>query len=363
MIIHRAFYRETAQLLLAISAILVVIFLFLGLSVLLGRAARGDLADDVVLTVLGLQTLKRFDLLLVLSLYLGVLLTLSRWYRDSEMTVLAACGVGLPQLLRPVLALALVVAFVVAALGFYFTPLAASTIERVKQESASRPEVHGLAPGVFAESRTGQRIFYIERVDPETGRLENVFVSNLQAGKQGVIVARTGMPFTDARTGDKFIALQAGTAYDGAPGEADYRILEFETLSLRVEPKKIDDPLPTMESLPSGELFRDGTRHAAAEWHWRLSKPIVALVLAVYALVLAYTDTRRGRLTNLFAAILIYFIYSNLLGLGQTLLKKGQVPPGLGLWWVHGGMLLVAAYLFSRRARNLPLLARPGRRP
>ena len=98
-----------------------------------------------------------------------------------------------------------------------------------------------------------------------------------------------------------------------------------------------------------------------AEWHWRLAKPIIVFVLALYALVLAHTDARRGRLSNLFAAILVYLIYSNLLGLGQTLLKKGQISPLVGLWWLHAGMLLLVAYLLRQRARNRPLLPSPTR--
>ena len=70
--------------------------------------------------------------------------------------------------------------------------------------------------------------------------------------------------------------------------------------------------------------------------------------------MLAHTDARRGRLSNLFAAILVYLIYSNLLGLGQTLLKKDQISPLVGLWWLHVGMVLVAIYLLRQRANNRP---------
>ena len=106
MIIHRALRRETIRTAVAIVTVLIALFVFVTFSTLLGRAARGDYADTAVLTLLGLQVLKRLDLLIPFSLYLGLLLTLGRWYRDNEMTVLAACGVGLPQLVRPLLVLA-----------------------------------------------------------------------------------------------------------------------------------------------------------------------------------------------------------------------------------------------------------------
>jgi lipopolysaccharide export system permease protein len=357
MIIHRAFYREAAQATLMIVAILVVVFVFFGMTAILGRAARGEYADDIVLTLLGWMTLKRLDLLLPLAFYLGVLLTLSRWYRDSEMTVLSACGVSLLQLLRPVLGMALVVAAFVGVLAMVFTPLATGQIEKVKKLGVSRGEFSSISPGVFNESQSGQRIFYAESIDERGGTLRNVFVSGIKAEKRGVIVAERGRPYVDEETGDKFLALQHGTLYDGAPGEAEYKILEFETYHVRIEPKKPPEAPVTLTGMSTGRLLGARDRYSMAEWHWRLAKPILVFVLALFALVLAYTDVRRGRLANLFAAILVYFIYSNLLGLGQTLIKKAAFPAVLGLWWLHALALLLAIYLLRRRVNNKPLFS------
>jgi len=358
MIIHRAFYREAAQATLAITLVLLVITVFQGLSVFLGRAATGEESRDTVMTLLGLQTLRRLDLLLPLSFYFGVLLTLARWYRDSEMTVLAACGVGLIQLLRPVLVFSSIVAAAVVLASFFSTPYAARQTDIVKNESTRVPEVARMAPGVFTESQRGKRIFYAAHID-DRGDMKDVFLSQLETGRRAVVVARTGHPFVDERTGDKFLALRDGRMYDGEPGEAKYQVIRFETFNVRLEPKRLGEPPGTVEGLGNLDLLARGDGPAVAEWHWRLAKPVVVFVLALYALVLAHTDARRGRLSNLFAAILVYLIYSNLLGLGQTLLKKQVIPSLLGLWWLHAGMAAVALYLLSQRARNRALLPLP----
>ncbi|GMR04042.1 MAG: LPS export ABC transporter permease LptF [Gammaproteobacteria bacterium] len=359
MIIHRAFYREATQATLAITGVIMVVLVFFGMTALLGRVAGGRFTDTILFTLLGLQTLKRLDLLLPLALYLGILLTLSRWYRDSEMTVLAACGVGLLELLRPVMVLALIVSLAVGVLSFYFTPLAYSQMERVKNENAARPDIGRMAPGAFIESSKGQRIFYTEKIDSRNGVLKNVFVGSFRDGKRGVLVARSGKPYVEPKTGDKFLALKNGALYEGIPGEADYRILEFETYNVRLEPKKVEPSSATTSGMSSDRLFGSRVKDHVAEWHWRMAKPIVVLVLSVFALVLAYTDVRRGRLSNVFTAILVYFIYSNLLVFGQTLIKKGQIPSVIGLWWVHILLAFIAGYLLMRRARNLPLLPLP----
>ena len=359
MIIYRAFARETVRNTIAITLILGAVVAFIGVTTLLGRAARGDLPEDLVLQMLGLQTLKRLDLLLTLSLYLGVLLTLARWYRDSEMTVLAACGIGLTRLLRPTLLLTIAAAVAISVLSFYFTPWAAARMELIKVEREQQRQPINVAPGVFNETSGHTRIFYAEHIDRDNGALENIFISSLEAGKESVVVADTGYPYIDPRTGDRFLALADGTLYEGSPGEAGYRLAKFKTLHMRIEPKRVEIRLAPHEARPSTELYKVDNPETNSEWHWRLAKPIMAIVLVLFALVLAYTDPRGGRLSNLFAAILVYFTYSNVLALGQTLIKKEQIPTPIGLWWAHLAMLAIAFYLLRQRANNRPLFALP----
>jgi len=354
MIIYRSFAREAARNTIAITLVLVIVMAFIGLTVLLGKAVRGDVAPDIVFEVLGLETLRRLDLLMTLGLYLGVLLTAARWYRDSEMTVLAACGIGLTQMLRPTLVFATAAAIAIAALGFYFTPWALNRMVFIKAEREHQIQPTGIAPGVFNEA-PGGRILYAERVVRSSGTLGYVFASAAEQGREGMIVARSGFPHTDERTGDRFIALVDGNLYEGAPGNPGYRLLRFDVLHMRLEAKPFVEPSRKVDAMGITELFRQTDTEARLEWHWRLSKPFMAMILVLFALVLAYTEPRRGRLANLFIAILVYVIYSNMLALGQTLLSKGIVPWSVGLWWVHAAMLAAGVYLFSRRAANRPL--------
>ncbi|MBI3898229.1 MAG: LPS export ABC transporter permease LptF [Gammaproteobacteria bacterium] len=361
MIIRRTLYWEMTKATVAIVAVLVVVFVLFGMTSLLAHTVSGDYAERVVFVLLGWQTVRRLDLLLPLGFYLGVLLTFSRWYRDSEMTVLAACGIGLPQLLRPVLVSAAAMASLVAVAAFYVSPYAMRALDQVKAEGASRPEITGVDPGAFTEAGEGGRVVYAESTDGQ-GRLQQVFISNPKDGRPSVILARSGHPFADERTGDHFMALADGWAYDGVPGQPDYRMVKFESYAVRIDIKPIVPVPDTIQTLPAMALLALNNADASAEWHWRLSKPLFVFVLAIFALVMAHTDARRGRLANLFAAILVYFIYSNLLGVGQTLMRKGYVSGSVGLWWVHASMLAVAAYLFYRRSRNWPLFPRLGRR-
>ncbi len=361
MIINRAFYREAATTILGIAVVLLVVMVLMSMTFLLGRAARGEQSATTVYILLGLQTLAKLDVLLPLAFYLGILLTLSRWYRDSEMTVLAACGIGLMHFMRPAAMLGVAFGIVVSVGAFYATPLALRQIENVKSESAHRSDESLISPGVFTESSGKGKIFYAEKI-LDNGDLQGVFVSSVEQGKAGVIIAKTGHPYTEPKNGDKFLALHDGTLYDGEPGEPGYRILEFEVYHLRIEPQKLEEVPVSIAGSPTIALLgRIADRDANAELHWRLGKALALFVLMLYAVALAYTDVRRGRLSNLFVAIVVYFVYSNLLGIGETMLQNGSVPPAVGLWWVHGGMALVAAYLLWQRNHNRPLISLPVR--
>ena len=173
------------------------------------------------------------------------------------------------------------------------------------------------------------------------------------------MVARNGYPRIDERTGDNFLSLEDGNLYEGTPGNAGYRIVNFKVFHMRIEPKLVATEPTRIEEIPSTQLYRQDDPKTSAEWHWRISKPIMAMVLVIFALVLAYTEPRRGRLMNMFAAVLVYFFYSNLLALGQTLIKKGHMPGAMGLWWVHALMLIIGLHLLRQRSGNKPLLALP----
>ena len=355
VIIYRSFYREATQAAGVIIAALTVVLVLFGFTATLGRTVQGEYAQGVVFQLIGWETLRRIDLLLPLGFYLGVLLTFSRWYRDSEMTVLAACGIGLGQLVRPVMVLAAIVSALVAAAAFVLTPYTARAIEEVKAVGSQRPELAGIAPGAFTESTAGGRILYAERVEDD-GTMARVFLSSASQGRPRVVLAQTGRSYVDETTGRRQVILQDGWAYEGTPSQADYHVAHFERYSVWIDQKPIVPPPETIEGIRTKVLLGMPGIDAAAEWQWRLAKPLAVFILALFALVLAHTDARRGRLANLFGAILVYFIYSNLLGLSQTLFKKGQVPYALGMWWVHAAMAAIALYLFYQRARNRPLL-------
>lgn len=359
-IITRALVRELTTATLAVAFIFVALFMVVSLVKILAKAAAGSFPVTLVFTMLGLQTVEVLSLMLPLAFYVGLILTLGRWYHDNEMTVLNGCGVSLTQLLRPLLAITLAFATVVVVLSFYLAPLASRFVAQVKQDQGARHQVAAIVPGIFNDVALGENgrdnaVYYVEDMAGD-GEMRRVFVAAYQAGRQSVLVARTGREITEPASGERFLVLEQGVRYDGRPGQADYRKLEFERYTIRIQlPAPVLRHTP-YHAMPSRQLWREDSPGATAEWHWRISKPVALLVLMLFGIVFAYTHPRRGRYVSLFIAIVAYFVYSNMLGVGDAMLKRGRIPGALGLWWVHALFLGLGLYLFWLRVRNRPLL-------
>ena len=360
-IIERAFYREAGTATVAIVVVLTSLFLLQGAGVLLAQTAEDAPQRNVVLILLLLNTLKDYGVLLLLSAYVGVLFTLSRWYRDSEMAVLAACGIGTTRLLKPVLIFAFAFAVLTSVQSFWLRPLVFQAIAAVHQRVAERKDIGWISEGTFNENANGRAVVYVERSDG--GLMHNVFVE--ERGTPGrVVVAREGREFEDADTGAQILELSDGASYEGQAGSASYRIVRFQRyrmwLTSGVVPAaggKSEEALGTwalLRSLKRGPIYR-------AELESRIGKPIMVIVLAALALTLSYADPRRGRFFNLFVSVVFFFLYSNLLGIAKTLIRDGRLPAAIGMWWVHILFVALAAWFLLRRHQGRPLASWPWR--
>lgn len=363
MILHRAFIRESLRACAAVSIMLLGIFLAVRGLGFLRQAAEGDIPAARVLILLALKTITYLDIILPLALYIAALATLGRWLRDNELIVIAASGLGIARMLRPAAWLFALVGGAASVCSLYLSPLAAESARAIVFDARSRADIAAVLPGVFTEGRDGS-VYFIERFDGDgdgngaNGKsFRNLFVYHRGGGKDGVVVAERGRIVADA-DGD-FLILEDGSRTIGAPGDAAHATLDFETHSLRLAPPPGAYRLP-VEARATAALWRAGTAAAAGELHWRFSKVAMLAVLLVFAPAFASVASfaaRKNRFPGMLAALLVYFAYSNLLGLAAAQVSRGASPAML--WGVHCIFLIAALYVLHRRHFDKPLLPRP----
>jgi lipopolysaccharide export system permease protein len=354
MIFHRALLREFAGLAGAVFMALFAIALTVRLIRLLGQAAGGRIPSDAVFAFLGFFALGALPVLLSLTIFIAVLMTLSRSWRDSEMVIWMGAGLPLTAWLRPVLIFAVPLVVVIAALSVFISPWAAQMGATYASRIDARDDVSRVSPGVFGETANRQRVFFVESVSGDQGTVQNVFVSSIHQGKQGVSMSRTGRTET-APNGDRFIVLENGRRYDGAPGDEQYRVTEFERFAARIETREGGEPAATPKNMSTLALLANPGAASRGELVWRFGIPISALLLALLAIPMSYVNPRAGRSANLLFALLTYVVYSNLLSVTQARVALGRLDFGVGWWLVHAGMALLLVAMFAGRMQVLRL--------
>ena len=358
MIFHRALLREFASLAGAVFMTLFAIALTTQLIRLLGQAAGGKIPTDAVIAFLGFFALHSLPVLLSLTMFISVLLALTRGWRDSEMVIWLGSGLPLTAWLKPVLLFALPLVTVSAALSLFISPWAAQMGAQYVKHLDARDDVSRVTPGVFGETSRRERVFFVESVSGDASAVQNVFLSSTHQGRRGVSLSRSGHTET-APNGDRFIVLEQGRRYDGAPGDEQYRVTEFERYAARIETRESGAPTLNHKSLPTLALIANPTSLNLGELLWRIGIPISSLVLVLLAIPMSFVNPRAGRSVNLLFALFTYVVYSNLLSVSQARVALGKLDFATGWWVVHAAMLALLVLMFAQRMQLLRL--RPAR--
>ncbi|MGC1182948.1 LPS export ABC transporter permease LptF [Legionella sp.] len=349
MLIFRYLAREVFITLIALTSILVLIFLSNQLIQYLNRAASGSIPGVIIMKLMMLELPTLLSLLIPLGFYIAMLVAYGRLYAESEMAVLRACGYGPSQLLKHSFIMATVVAAIVASVMIWASPYI--YIERAKllRTTGIQTLVQTIMPGRFHAINDGREVFYVQSMSRDHSKAKQLFLAKHTNENNkirwDVLWADKAFAETDAKTGEDYIILQNGKEYQGTPGHADYQIAEFGEYKARLpHPKiKIGDDLRTFSTVSLWPL-NNADRGKAAELQWRLSVPIMVLTLTLVAVPLSRINPRSGKYAKLLPAIIIYILYANLMFIGRDAVVSGTIPPWLGLWWIH--LLVIALGLF-----------------
>ncbi|WP_090483874.1 LPS export ABC transporter permease LptF [Ectothiorhodospira mobilis] len=333
------------------AVILVLVLIILGgmLARLLQEVTEGRIPADVLPPILLLGTLNALILLLPVSLFLAVMLTLGRLYKDSEMAALMACGVGYGGLYRPVLLVSLPLAGILLALSLTVGPWSKLQVDEIRAESAQRSDLVGVTPGRFLETGIGGTVFFVESFSEDREVMHNVFIQRRQEGETQVMVARSARQEVDAVSGQRFLVLKDGMRYDGSPGDRDFRIIRFATHGVRMPDPGAARVRNRTDNVPTARLWGSERVDYRAELQWRLSVPVSLLLLALLAPPLAHTAPRKGRFARLALGVGVYVVYAQMQILAKEWFADGQLPAWLGMWWVHLALALLAVLLLMQR--------------
>ena len=350
-IFDRYLLKEVIYGWLAVTVILWLILVSNRLVRYLADAAAGDIPGELIFKLLGLKMVWYIIHIVPFALALGVVLGLGRLYRDNEMTVMAACGVGPLRIYKPVLGFGLLVAASLAWLALYVSPGVQEISHRLETAAARQADVTALGAGRFNEIQNGKLTFYAERLSADKQTMENLFIAvrnqKDSSKPQQIVRAKSAYRQRDEETGDQFLILVNGVRYEGIPGEAAYRVMQFAEYGVRIDLPGGEVTTTKRAATPTATLLASSNTEDIAEVQWRLSMPLSVISLLLLAVPLSRSSPRQGRYGRLVIAILLFVIYYNLLGTAKAWVGDGSVPPLIGLWWVPALPVVASAILLA----------------
>ncbi|HVK51643.1 MAG TPA: LPS export ABC transporter permease LptF [Pseudoxanthomonas sp.] len=345
--LDRYLFREFTQSFLATLIILLMVSVGGVMADILGKVADGKVPARLLLSQLGLQFLGYLPYILPLALMLGLLLSFSRLYRDSEMAVLTGTGVGPRRLLRPLLSLVLPVVLAVALCSLWLGPWAKRTGQTMLDQANRSLVVAGLEAGKFTVLSNGT-VVYISAISADGTTLNRIFMHRQKENRLDVVTAQHGQMFFEGER-KRFMRLSDGFRVEGPAGTGlDYRLMRYASnetaLPDRGDTLDKDDP----EVLSTPALFGDPRPGATAQLHARITPPLLALAFALLTLPLSRSSPRQARYGRVMLGFLAYLVGVSLMFNGTQALADGKVPGLVGLWWLSLPMLALATWLYLR---------------
>lgn len=351
--------RELARTFGATMVVILTIVLTMFLIRTLGQAAGGAIAPQDVVLLLGYVSLGHLSTMLALSLFVAIVATLGRMYRDSEMAIWFASGVGLARFVRPVLRTAWPVLLVVGLLMTFVWPWGNRMSTELRERYEQRSDLSRVTPGVFQMSRDGSRVFFIERADDDAIDARNVFVLTQRDGRESVVTALAGRLESDGER--RVLVLEQGQRNETDAASGERALATFDTYRIVVNERALrraeDRPPRELSTLA---LLREPQPTRQGELVWRFGLLLGAANLVLLAIGLSAANPRRASNWNLVFALLAFVVYYNLITLSQAWVAGARLGMGTALFGLHGVVFAFAMALLWWRdhAAVTPLLAR-----
>lgn len=346
MILERYIHREVMEKLLWLTGLLVLIITSHRFVDYLADAAAGRIPGDLILKLLLMKVLALFPRLLPAAIFFAVILALTRMSSDKELLIMSGAGISGVHQLVYVFKFALTFAIFVFFISNFVSPWAEERVDQLKIQARQEADIAGISAGRFKEFSRGDRVVYVQDLSEDRQIMNKVFLQVREKNRFGVLSSDTARFYQDSKTDGRYVLFENGHRYLGKPGKVDYQIIDFRTYAVLLDRGNNVSDERKPESVHSFDLFASDDPDWIAELQWRASFVIATLLLPLLAVMLNKLSFGDNRYILMIIGILTYFIYSNLISISKTLLTREEIPPYIGIWWVHVLMLLFIMILF-----------------
>ncbi len=354
MLFHSSIRKELARSFGATLVVLFTIVLTMLLIRTLGLASQGSVNPEEIMLVLGYTVLGRMPTILTLALFIAIVFTLSRMYRDSEMIIWFASGRSLGGFLGPVLRFSWPILVVITLMVGLVWPWANGQIDDLRSRFERRGDLERVTPGQFQESSSGRRVFFIDKDTTDGTEGRNIFVSSTEPdGRETIISARSGR--VEWIGEQQYLLLSNGQRLE-TDAKQRLQISEFEEYGTQVGGGTLAaDAGDRLKSRGTWDLLKSPDPASRGELGWRVGMALTAMNFVLIALATTAGNPRAGRGGNLFFTLFAFVFYYNLLNIGQSWVSSGQMGLATMMLSLHGTVFVLASLWLLKRHLNFSL--------
>ena len=350
-ILTRSIILEILLTTLAVTVVLMIVFVISDIAKYLALALEGKLSLANVLLLISLNIPLIASEFLPLSALLGVLLVFGRMAQDSELVILLASGVGFRDIYKMIFKLSLVMAIFLAIISLNIFPMVKHKITAIKRDINTGASLENITAGRFYELSGGNRVIYIK--DIVNGEMKDIFLHIIEKDKRHILKAQYGKIELDSK-GNKILSLYDGSRYSNTIGSLEYNIIHYQQHSVLLVAKKPSALDQNVKTLSTWQLLGNlGNREVKAELQWRVSIPIMIVVMMIIGVSLSKQDSRAGKFSKILPGVLLFFFYLNFINVSKHKVIAGEMNPDIGLWAVHFVFFAIAAFLVWLSIKSL----------
>jgi lipopolysaccharide export system permease protein len=355
-ILAKYLMRQVLMLLVAVFIVIGLVVFGNQLVLVFKESIQQNIFIADLMPIIGFKMIRDVPLILSLSLFLAIIIAVSKLYKDSEAIVMNSLGVGDKHFMMFIQPVVILIFIFILFLTTIAVPWSKDQRSIIMDRSENASEFSFIKEGEFQEFKNGELVFYASKVKTVKGEssqnMQDVFIYAMANNKPVITLATQAQKYTDNSTKSVYLRLKDGTRYYGFPTETNKKILNFDQYDLQIidgTSKQRNNIATKIEAKPTIDiLFSDDVKEIA-EWQWRISQPLSVLILSIFGILLGKSSPRGGKNLGVLIGVLVFIVYNNTLLVAKSSLERGDLSPVVGLWWVHLLVLLVIGVFYAYR--------------
>ena len=300
------------------------------------QAAEGLIDPNLIYKIIILRFPDFITLLIPLSFFLGVIITISRLYAEREIYGYISGGLSQNDIIRYLIPQAFVFFFFTITLSIYVAPYTKELSKEIISIDTIEEQIESIKPKNILSMKENDGFIYVENKNKDTLEESVLFLSS---NDSTTLILADELKYTKSNSSIE-LNFNDGSVYQNIFGTNPAIISEFGQLKI---------PLESNESKISGlslsKLFDHSSKSSKSQMQWNISIPLTIFILLVLGVHLAKVEPRQGRLSVMLPAIFIYILYLSLLILARESFVENSKNTHNYIWYVHA--LFLGLGLFS----------------